>query len=312
MYLESFLFAADVIMPVCLLVLVGAVLRRTGHIDEHFIHVSSSLVFKLTLPALVFLAISSMTFDPIGHSKLMLFVAVAILASCFLSVVWARLVGVGECDASAFVQASFRSNLGIVGIALAVYAFGEEGTEVGALVLAVGVPMYNLLSVIVLARGHDVSFSKQLLLIARNPLIVAILCAVIVSVFQWRLPAVMDSVIRSLSDMTLPLALIGIGGTLSVNEMRKANRLTMHISLLKLVLFPLLVFAAAFFSGFRGVELGVLVIMLASPTAAAAFVMARNMNANAVLTANAIAVTTLGSLVSTGVYFYVLRIMSLV
>jgi predicted permease len=51
--------------------------------------------------------------------------------------------------------------------------------------------------------------------------------------------------------------------------------------------------------------------MMASPTAAAAFVMARAMGANHVLTANAIAVSTLGSMLTMGGIFYVLRIMSL-
>ncbi|MDO6806261.1 hypothetical protein Q4595_27645, partial [Wenyingzhuangia sp. 1_MG-2023] len=83
--------------------------------------------------------------------------------------------------------------LGIIGISMVVYAFGDQGTQIGALVLAVGVPAYNLLSVVVLARGQGVNWSGQLLMIARNPLIIAIVLALPFSLFGWQLPKPLHS-----------------------------------------------------------------------------------------------------------------------
>lgn len=312
MHLDSLLFASNIILPVCLLVCLGVLLRRWSIIDEAFINVASSLVFKVTLPTLIFLAIADMSINPAEQFRLMAFVAVAILMTCALSYVWARMIRLPASDLSAFVQASFRSNLGIVGIALVVYAFGDEGVSTGALVLAVGVPMYNLISVLVLAQGQAVSLRKQGQLILKNPLIIAILLAIPFSVWSIPLPSTLKMTAESLGNMTLPLALISIGGSLSWVEFHKANRTTLHIALLKLGVFPGLVLGAGILLGISGIELAVIVIMLASPTAAAAFVMTRNMGGNAVLTANAIALTTLGSLITTGAYFYVLRLLSLV
>ncbi|MDO6805885.1 AEC family transporter, partial [Wenyingzhuangia sp. 1_MG-2023] len=94
----------------------------------------------------------------------------------------------------------------------------------------------------------------------------------------------------SLGQMTLPLALISVGGTLDFGALRKANSTTLQMALLKLVILPILIVSAAIAMGFRGVELGVVALMMACPTAAAAFVMAKAMGANHVLTANAVAV----------------------
>ncbi|MFK4752498.1 AEC family transporter [Oceanobacter antarcticus] len=311
MYWQSLVFTGEIVLPVFLLVVLGVILRQRRLIDDHFVTVSSRLVFTLTLPVLVFLAISKVHFDSGVHLGLVIFVALAILFSCIFSGIWARIAGVDEADISAFVQASFRGNLGIIGISMVVYAFGDQGTQIGALVLAIGVPMYNLLSVMVLARGQGVNWSGQLLLIAKNPLIIAIVLALPFSLFGWQLPKPLHSAASSLGQMTLPLALISVGGTLDFRALRAANSTALQISLLKLVILPVLIVLSAITVGIRGVELGVVALMMASPTAAAAFVMARAMGANHVLTANAIAVSTLGSMLTMGGIFYVLRIMSL-
>lgn len=312
MYLESFVFTLEIILPVFLLLVLGYSLRRSGFMDEGFITVASKMVFNFTLPALVFLAIATADLDMEVHFRLAVFVAAAIAATCLLAILWVRLASIPRPDASAFVQGSFRSNLGIIGIAMAVYAYGDQGKEVGALILAIGVPAYNLLSVVVLSSGQGVKWGDQLVLIARNPLIVAILVAAMVNHLDLEILGPAESFLQSLGDMTLPLALIAVGGTLDLSALRKTNRIALQITTFKLLVFPVLITLAAMLCGFSGTELGVTALMFASPTAAAAFVMAKSMGGNHVLTANAIAVTTLGSLVSIGMIIYVLRLMSLV
>ncbi len=64
----------------------------------------------------------------------------------------------------------------------------------------------------------------------------------------------------------------------------------------KLLLVPLLFVGGGVAWGFRGMELGILLLMSSAPTAAASYVMVRAMGGNAALAANIIALTTLGSL----------------
>lgn len=56
--------------------------------------------------------------------------------------------------------------------------------------------------------------------------------------------------------------------------------------------------------GFRDQDLTVMMILFACPTAAASFVMAKAMGANAELTANIILTTTLGSVVTISLAIY--------
>ncbi|MCW7554393.1 hypothetical protein NX722_17555 [Endozoicomonas gorgoniicola] len=48
---DTLLFTAGVTLPVCIMLLAGILLKKTGYIDDHFIRVSSRLVFNFGLPA---------------------------------------------------------------------------------------------------------------------------------------------------------------------------------------------------------------------------------------------------------------------
>jgi predicted permease len=312
MYWQSLLFTLETTLPIFILVLLGLLLRRRNVIDDAFIATSSKLVFNITLPVLMFMAVARSDSGAGQHLPLIGFVLSAALLGALLSALWAGALMLSVPQRGAFIQASFRSNLGIIGLALCINAYGEEGGVLGALLLAVITPVYNLLAVFFLTRQQQVRWLAQLRLILSNPLIIAIVLAVPFSALQWPLPEVALRVGNSLAAMTLPLALIGVGGSLSFAALRRGSAVVLHIVTLKLLVVPVIIAVAAWVCGFRGVELGVICLMFASPTAAAAFVMARSMGADAELTANAIALTTIGSVLTVSGFVYVLSLLPLV
>jgi predicted permease len=107
--------------------------------------------------------------------------------------------------------------------------------------------------------------------------------------------------------MTLPLALICIGGTLSLAALRDSGALALSASLMKMVWLPLLCTLGAWLWGFRGAELGVLFLYFASPTAAASYVMARAAQGNEVLAAAIVVITTLVAALSTNIGLFILQ-----
>ncbi|WP_430462454.1 AEC family transporter [Thalassolituus sp. LLYu03] len=302
----------EITLPVFLMVLLGVYLRRRNAIDDAFISVSSKLVFNLALPALMFIAVATARLDVAAHWPLITFALLAGTGAAVLAFIWASVSGLKAGQHGAFVQASFRSNLGIVGLALCIAAFHEEGAALGALILAVVTPLYNLLSVWVLGRHQAENWTEHLINIAKNPLVIALLAALLVQWSGFTLPPIAERAGRWLGQMALPLALIGSGGSISQQLRGSFGPVVLQTVLLKLVLLPGFVVLMAAIWGFRGTELGVITLMFASPTAAAAFVMAKAMNSDALLTARSIALTTLGSLLSISGFLYVLILFGLV
>jgi predicted permease len=318
LYLQSLQFTASIVTPIFVIVLFGFLLRRGRLIDEAFINTSSRLVFMVALPTLVFMSISRTDFQAVFNPSLLGFVFVATLLSFFA--IWrlaARWIKQPE-DLGAFIQGAFRSNFGIIGMALSYNLFGNAGLSQAAMVLALVIPMYNVLSVVVLTvtvnqgTTEGVSIHQILRAIVLNPLIIAVVLALPFSYYGLHLPAVLDTTGNYFANLTLPLALLAIGGSLNLKSLRSSSRPAFWATCTKLLLLPLLLTPVAALLGFGGVELALLFVLFSSPTAAAAFVMARAMGANAQLTANIILTTTLGSIVTISAGVFVLRLIGVI
>ncbi|WP_426416688.1 AEC family transporter [Aestuariirhabdus sp. LZHN29] len=315
LYLETLLFTVEVTVPIFVIVFLGAFLRRIGFINENFIEVSSKLVFNVTLPALLFISIIKLDLSLVFDPRQLVFSLLGTLA-VFSALWWmsGTLIARGD-QRGVFVQGCFRSNLGITGLALSANMYGEPGLAMASLLMAALTPLYNVLSVFALMaanrQGERIDWKGIGLGIVRNPLILSIGAAVLLARFSVELPAVLLKTGSYFSAMTLPLALLGIGGTLSLKALGKASSLSLWATLLKLALVPVALTLGALMLGFRGEALGIMFLMFASPTAAVSFVMSRAMGGDAELAASIILMTTLGSLISISAGIFVLRLLQL-
>ena len=134
-----------------------------------------------------------------------------------------------------------------------------------------------------------------------NPLIISVIVATPFAYFQIGVPGWLEKSLQYLSDTTLPLALICIGGTLSMAALRKSGNMALSASLMKMIWLPVIATLGAWLLGFRGPELGILFLYFGAPTAAASFVMARAAEGNHELAAAIIVITTLMAAVTTNI-----------
>lgn len=293
--LAIFQATLEITLPVFAMVFIGLGLKRARWIDAAFVTTASQLVFKATLPTLIFLSIIRADLEATLNPRLLGVFALATLGSFLAVWGWAAL-RVARADRGSYIQGAFRGNCGIVGLALAASMYGDYGLSAGGLLLGVVILTYNTFSVVALATYRDearVDWRDILVHIVRNPLILAVVAALPVALLAPPLPGWLLTSGDYFASLTLPLALICIGATLSFGALQASGALALSASLMKMVVIPILATGAAWLAGFEGRELGVMFLFFASPTAAAAFVMARAMGGNAVLTANIIALTTL-------------------
>lgn len=310
--LGTFLHTLETTLPVFAMVFIGLGLRRLGWIDAAFINTASALVFRATLPTLVFLSIVRADLDTALNPALLGFFAVATLFSFMACWLWA-LRAVPVADRGVYVQGAFRGNCGIVGLALAASLYGDYGLSAGGLLLGVVIIAYNILSVIVLTTyqstqtAQAANWGRIFGDILHNPLILAVVVAL---PFAWsglRLPNWLMTSGGYFASLTLPLALLCIGGTLSLSAMRSDRKLAISASVMKMIVLPVFCTVAAWMAGFRGQELGLMFLFFASPTAAASFVMVKAMRGNDRLAANIVALTTLLASITVTIGVFVLR-----
>jgi malonate transporter and related proteins len=302
MGMTIFLQAADIVAPVFIIVFIGYGLRKLGLIDDTFIQASSKLVFNVAMPVLIFSKIATMPIHELFDGRQVIFACIGVAGSFLLCwLISLRFTHNGR-DRGAFIQGAFRSNFAILGFALLTNAYGKEALGSAAVLLAFIMILYNVLSVVALTvpqkKERRIPTRQILLQVITNPLLLAAFISLPISLLALPLPRIVENSAEQLAALTLPLALLGIGGSLSFKGLQKDWRLASLASLLRIAVLPLLLVGLAIHLGFRGERIGVLFFLFASPTAIASYPMADAMGSNSRLAGHIILLTTLGSIVT--------------
>lgn len=308
--IADFVFSLSITLPIFSILVLGVLFKRLGWVTEEFARLGSDLVFRVTLPCLLFVKLVQTDFR---HHLPVALIGYALAAVLVLFLLLDRLVAPlfpVAGDRGVFVQGAFRGNLGIIGLAFCLSAFGESVVSIASIYLAIMTTLFNILAVVTLSRHGDAArtggLRRTLVNVRRNPLILAIAVGVLVSLSGFQVPAILLKTGGYFAQMTLPLALLCAGASIRPAEFQSSLPLY-AASFSKLVAVPVLITAGGILFGLRGPSLGVLFLMNASPAAAASYPMAQAMNGNHHLAAAIIAATSLGSLVTTTLGIFLLR-----
>lgn len=307
MIFQSLAFAFEVTLPISIIIVLGVLLKKLAWIDDDFANVGSRLVFNLTLPALLFVNIA--TTDLNQHFPLSLvLIAGGIMILSFIICHWLAHFIPNQNARGAVVQGTCRGNMAIVGLALAANAFGDDVLPLASMYLAVLVVPVNIFSILTLYYHQSEAPSTKAVAksVLTNPLAIAIFIALLIAIFSIKLPTVILDTGHYLARMTLPLALLCVGATIRWHEFRASRLLYLAIAG-KIAVLPLIATLIGYFLGLRAEELGVLYVMSAAPTAAAAYPMVRSIGGDYHLTAAIIAGSTLLSMFTSTLGLFLLR-----
>lgn len=292
--MEMFAFALSVTGPIFLTLIIGYWLAKIGLLRDAFVDDASRLVFLITLPVLLFINI--FTADAELGQELPLLSAGLLGTLVTIPLAWLAAQPLVRGDRSAFIQGAFRGNLGIIGLAWGANAYGSSGLAQAALLMAVITIFYNLAAVALFAvYSQEIKFSWRKLAvdIAQNPLIVAIVLALICKQLDLRFPQMLLQTGNYLASITLPLALLCIGASLDFSLLRRSSLTAFGAVGFKLLLVPVVFLLFGWLFRLPAQSMGVLLLLACAPSATVSFVMARALGGNSRLAANIVALSTL-------------------
>lgn len=307
--MDDLIFSLNATLPIFLVMVAGGVLGRLGFLPKAFCQAADKLTFTVTLPVMLFLDMSEVDIRRDFEPRFVLFCAGATLAG--ILVIWglAKLLMRDKAIVGEFVQASYRSSAAILGVAFIQNIYGEAG--MAPLMILGSVPLFNIFAVLILmieSPRRQAPRPGQLVRgVVTNPILLGIVAGTVFSLLPVELPVMAEKTLTSLSSLTTPLALLSIGASFKgASAIRRAGP-TLAAAFIKTVGLSLVFIPCAVALGFRQQELVALLIMLGSPTTPSAYVMARNMGHEGVLTASAVALTTLLSALTLTGWIFVLR-----
>lgn len=314
--MTQFLFNLQTVAPVFLIAFLGIFLRQIKLMTENGIEATSRLVFNVALPSLVFLKLSTVNLNELFSLQQLFFGYMGTIGLFILLWVIAHFTIHKAENKSVLIQGSLRSNYAIVGFAILLNRFGEPTLIKASFLLVTIMPLYNILSVIILSlynkESKSISLKKILLSIITNPLLLAALLSVPFSLLQIKIPAMFLRTLDALAGLALPLALLGIGASLHWDTLKQCSHLAIFATIVKIILFPAIMAIWMAYSGIKGDDMAVLFLLFASPTSIASFIMAREMGGNSRLAGNIVLISTLLSSITIAFGLYLLELAGLI
>jgi predicted permease len=183
-----------------------------------------------------------------------------------------------------------------IALALSGSLFGTEGLTLVAVAIVAMVPVLNLMAVIVLAQFGGTERPPFIVLlreIARNPLIVACVIGLALSLVGFTPSGPIESALDIFGRAGLAVALVAVGLGLDLSSLRRPGPAHLIGTGLRLLVMPSIGAGYATLFGLTGAALGTAVVSLAVPTAANAYLLARQMGGNAKLMAEIITLQTI-------------------
>ena len=290
------------ITPIFVVILLGLLARRWGFLPDTFGDPANRLVYYLAIPAMIFRAIAKTSFYTAFNGKVLVITLLCTLAGYIVARLAAALAGVAPEKRGAFTQASFHGNLGYIGLAVALFYLGHTGFVQAGILAGFIMILQNFLAVVVL---QPISVKVAWPLIAyrliANPVILSALGGILFSLSGITFPLILDRTLAVIGNMALPLALLLIGSSLSLERIRSRITCVLQTVAIKLMVMPAIGFLLYGLAEIPTQQYLPGLILLASPTATLAYIMARQMDGD---TDMAVAAISASTLVSAGSYWF--------
>lgn len=303
------MISANAVLPMCLIMALGYGTRRLGWIRREEISAINKIAFRIFLPCLLYYNVYcsdlSGSFDPL----LMAYAVGGVLLTFGLSLGYTLLTEKLPERRGVMIQGMFRSNYVIMGIPVATALLGADQLGTVSILIAVVVPLFNMLSVVVLEvfRGQKPKPLHILGQIAKNPLVIGSVLGILTLAAGIRLPHILEQTIQNISAIASPLQLFLLGAFFQFSGLKTYRRELVTVSAAKLIVSPGLFLGLGALFGFRGVAFVSLIGVFASPTAVNSFTMAQQMGGDAELAGDIVVTTSAVSILTMFLWIFLFK-----
>lgn len=314
---DAFVFAANAVLPIVLMIALGYFLKRIGLLRQEFLDVGNKLTFRVLIPSLLYFNIYGIGSLGEINFGFVLYGMAAIFAIFLIAAAVTCLFTKESGKRGVLIQAAFRSNYAIIGLPLASALFGEKGAAAAGVMSAFCVPLFNILAVITLTLFHNgekrekVHVGRILLGIVKNPLIIGtalglvtlgvreifVLCGI---GFRLRDVEFLYRTLENLKSICTPFALLVLGGKFEFSAVKRQLKYIVFGTFVRTVAVPVIGLSAAylFVPGLSGEHYATYISVFGTPVAVASAIMAKEMGADDELAGQLVVWTSLVSTVT--------------
>ncbi len=200
-----FLTAANAVIPILLLILLGYALKSIGWLKDDFTKTGNKLVFNVFLPVMLFVNVYNIEDLTAIKWDVVIYCSAITCVLFGIGYVVAVLTTKVPQRRGVLMQCMFRSNYAIIGLPLAGALGGEGALAVTALVSAFAIPFYTVFSVIALSifmKEQNQQKRNLLKEICLNPMILGVAAGLLALIIRYLQTLAFGKVVFALNDQT--------------------------------------------------------------------------------------------------------------
>lgn len=280
-----------------LLLFIGFIAGKTKIISQEANVTLSKMLFNIALPCLI---ISAFNFE--FSSKVMITSGIILTISLVIhgllslfSLFLYRKQEVGARKVLRFI--TIFSNCGFIGYPVAGSVYGTEGIFYAA-IYNVGFNIFVwTVGVLIFQSDNKKGLLRRIFV---NPGIISVTIGMILLLFSIKLPFVISETIKLTGNMTIPLSMIIVGVSLCSTSIKDAFKegVYYYASFLRLIFIPVFVYLILTLFNFKGIYVGIPLIVSAMPASSNAVPFAQIYNGDVECASKITIVSTLLSAIT--------------
>lgn len=272
----------NVIAPVFCCAIIGYIWGRSS--EDYPSDFVSKLVLNIGAPCLIVSSIGRVALSADAFWQMALATVMVLITVTLIALLVIRLQG--HSFRTFYVSLAFP-NVGNLGLPLALFAFGNEG-------LALAVAYFMVISIahfsigMAVATGEPIKVSTFL----SNPIMWAILIAVVMVGFSIELPAWLNNSVGLIGQLTIPLMLITLGVSLASIQVKQWP-VGLLYSVLRICIGGCVAYGVAELLNLQGTAKAVLILQGIMPVAVFNYLFALKSGKNVEVVASMVMISTL-------------------
>lgn len=307
--MNSFQTALSAVLPMFVMLVMGNFLKRIKMVDEHTLNKMNTLCFKTFLSISLYYNIYRANIAEVFNGKLLMFAVITQFIILGISFIAAIPVTKGKKKRGALIHGIFHTNFVIFGTLIGTALCGEGNIGAISLLIAVIVPVQNILSVITLEmfrEGGKISFKQIAKGVIKNPYVIAAILGCLTHLFGIRYPDLIVNIFRDLGRCGTPVALIVMGGLFNFGAVYENIKSIITGVVFRLIVVPAILIPISIWLGFRGGDLIGLMCIFVAPCATTSFNLASAMDSDADLAAQLVVFTSVASIFTIFIWIFTL------
>jgi predicted permease len=278
------------IAPLFLLIILGHFLYRYQVANINWVNIFNTFTLKIGFPALIFSTIYNSK-QNINNYQDVISVNSMFLLSLFL-------IGLfllkNKQNRRTYIICLIFNNIAFLGIPILKRIYGNYSTDETSIIASTHLFLVFTLGVsyLEISREEKYNILKTIKLLYKNPLLQAIIVALLFQVTTIELPTVIEETINLIAQSVTPVVLLSIGIFTGASAISKTSNILppIYFSILTLVITPLYFLGVA---QFTSTDLKLSIMEAAMPVALAPFAMADSFGLNKQLISTIIVISTI-------------------